>query len=324
MAHHLSTNLFGQAEMAYTGQVPWHGLGTPVEADASIDTWRQKAGLMFDYVQATPMVPGKDEPIIFKDYGGIYRSDNLKPMAILSKAYKLVQPVQMLEFFRSLVESEGFTIETVGALKEGRRIWAMAKTNFESDILGSDRYKANLLLITSCDGSLATTAKFVSTRVVCWNTQDIALHSACENGQAVKVRHSSIFNPDSVKSQMGLLGGVAFDALVDRMRRLTKVTVSDADAQRFLTSLLPKPTGEKPIEESAGFKTIMNLFGGAAKGSDLPGVDHTAYGLLNAVTEYVDHKARAHTKENRFLSAMYGPGATLKAATEDFLMDLAT
>jgi hypothetical protein len=35
---------------------------------------------------------------------------------------------------------------------------------------GGDRVKAYLLLATSCDGTLCTTAQFTSVRVVCNNT----------------------------------------------------------------------------------------------------------------------------------------------------------
>jgi hypothetical protein len=38
----------------------------------------------------------------------------------------------------------------------------------------------------------------------------------------------------------------------------------------------------------------------------------TAWGWLNAVTEYADHHIRAHSDENRTASALWGQGDTLK------------
>lgn len=156
----------------------------------------------------------------FPEHDVLYRSDNHRPLSIVGKNYKIVQPIEMIEFFRSLVEKEGFEIETVGALKEGRRIWALAKTNIENDVMGSDRLKGYLLLVTTCDGTLATTAKFTSVRVVCWNTQSIALH---DDGAQVKVRHNSIFDPSKVKESLGLVGSRAFDKFLGNMRGLAKV-----------------------------------------------------------------------------------------------------
>ncbi|WP_234265174.1 DUF932 domain-containing protein [Hydrogenophaga sp. NFH-34] len=322
MAHHLS--LFaGTAEMAYAGEKPWHGLGQEVTKGASLEQWLEQAHLQWKYNESVAQFTNgslHDYP----DYKVLYRSDNNRPLSVVSDRYKVVQPKDIVEFFRSLVEREGFEIETMGALKEGRRIWALARTNIENDVIGSDRLKAYVLLITSCDGSLATTAKFTSVRVVCWNTQAIALHDVGESGRAVKVRHNTVFNPDLVKDQMGLIGARAFDTFLGNMRALTKVKMSDNDAQGIVASILPvNPEGIDKTKESRAFRKIMDLFHGAGRGSSMEGVQGTAWGLLNAVTEYTDHHVRARSTENRFDSAMFGTGANLKASAESVLLELA-
>lgn len=50
----------------------------------------------------------------------------------------------------------------------------------------------------------------------------------------------------------------------------------------------------------------------------------TAWGLLNAVTEFVDHEKQARTPENRLDSAWFGPGATLKQRALDHALQLAS
>lgn len=321
MAHHLS--LFGnnQAEMAYAGERPWHGLGQQVNANASLEEWLDQAHMQWSYKESVAQFTNGSLHE-YPDFKVLYRSDNNQPLSVVSNRYKVVQPKQIVEFFRSLVEKEGFKIETLGSLKEGRRIWALANTNIENDVLGSDRLKAYLLLITSCDGSLATTAKFVSTRVVCWNTQAIALNH--ETGSAVKVRHNTVFNPQAVKEEMGLIGAKAFDHFLGNMRSLTKVTMTQDDAKGIVASLLPVSAGgEKDVSESKAFRKIMGLFNGEAKGAHLPGVGGTAWGLLNAVTEYTDHHVRSRSQENRFDSSMFGVGANMKEAAESTLLALA-
>ena len=99
-----------------------------------------------------------------------------------------VQPAEVLEFYRDLVSAGGFELETAGVLKGGKKLWALAKTGQETVLRGNDTVKAYLLLATSCDGTLCTTAQFTSVRVVCNNTLTLAHGSKAS--QLLRVRHS--------------------------------------------------------------------------------------------------------------------------------------
>ena len=66
------------------------------------------------------------------------------------------------------------------------------------------------------------------------------------------------------------------------------------------------------VVNSRGFQAIDALFNGQGKGANLDGVAGTAWGWLNAVTEYTDHHIRATSDENRTHSAWFGQGETLK------------
>jgi hypothetical protein len=57
----------------------------------------------------------------------------------------------------------------------------------------------------------------------------------------------------------------------------------------------------------------MGLFNGQGKGSNFETAHDTAWGWLNAVTEYVDHHSRTRSEENRTASALWGQGDALKA-----------
>ena len=58
----------------------------------------------------------------------------------------------------------------------------------------------------------------------------------------------------------------------------------------FLVNLLGDP--EVPLADQPnqkGLQQVYGLFTGAGKGSDLASASGTAWGLLNSVTEFVDH-----------------------------------
>ncbi|ONX63799.1 hypothetical protein A8F17_12360, partial [Burkholderia cenocepacia] len=69
-------------------------------------------------------------------------------------------------------------------------------------------------------------------------------------------------------------------------------------------------------------KAVGLLYGGHGKGSDLASASGTAWGLLNSVTEYVDHHRRARSDDHRIDAAWFGAGATLKQRAWDEAMKL--
>jgi phage/plasmid-like protein (TIGR03299 family) len=248
----------------------------------------------------------------FLDQKVLYRSDTLAPLSVVSKRYQVVQPRAVLEFYRDLVEVGGFELETAGVLKGGRKLWALAKTGQEAVLRGGDRVKSYLLLATACDGTLATTAQFTSVRVVCNNTLQIAIG---DSTGAVKVPHSTTFDPQAVKKALGV-GVTAFQDFMYRMRTLSERRVTAEEAERFARETLALLTYSEKAAEAAS-NAVLSLFHGKAIGSTLVSANDTAWGLLNAVTEYVDHRRRARSPSNRLDSAWFGQGATIKQRALD-------
>jgi len=64
-------------------------------------------------------------------------------------------------------------------------------------------------------------------------------------------------------------------------------------------------------------QSVHALFSGAGKGSDLAAASGAVWGLLNGVTEYVDHDRRARSQDYRLDRAWFGQGAQLKARALD-------
>ncbi len=239
----------------------------------------------------------------------LYRSDTLDALSVVSKRYKVVQPMDILEFYRDLTEQSGFELETAGVLKGGRKLWALAKTGHEARIKGNDRIKAYLLLATSCDGTLCTTAQFTSVRVVCNNTLQMATK---QSSGAIKVPHSTKFDPKQVKEALGI-GFSSWDAFTRDLKQLSQRSVSPFEAENYIRSVLNEPLLTDDLNTaSKAFQRISGLYQGKGMGSELSSANGTAWGLVNAVTEYVDHHRRARNQDNRLDSAWFGVGAQLK------------
>lgn len=300
--------------MAYVNATPWHGLGNHLSAKQPIEVWAQQSGISFD-IKETPVrfmteSAGSLGAIMsFPEQKVLFRSDTNMPLSVVSQRYKVVQPREILEFYRDLTEISGFELETAGILKGGRKIWALAKTGQSSTIKGNDTLNGYLLLATACDGTLATTAQFTSIRVVCNNTLAVAL----ANGSgAVKVPHSTSFDPQAVKKQLGVSVS-AWDAFMYRMKTLSERKVKSHEAMNYFLRVFTDPaTTATGLSNERAMKKVLALYDGEGKGSEFASSKGTAFGLLNSVTEYVDHERRARSTDHRLESAWFGQGAALK------------
>jgi len=308
--------------MAYVGQEPWHGLGNHLSPNQPLEVWQREAGMDWTVESAdVRYVAGSDNVgsiHAFPDQKVLYRSDTKAPLSVVSRRFNVVQPREVIEFYRDLVEADGYELETAGVLKEGRKLWALAKTGQSACLKGRDKVNGYLLLATGNDGSLATTAQFTSVRVVCNNTLAIALG---DGAGAVKVGHRSQFDPQAFKRQLGIAIS-SWDSFLVRMKALAECKVKDDTVEAFLKRVLTYPVnlqadGVPTAVNDRALKAVQELYAGRGKGSEMASASGTAWGLLNSITEYVDHHRRARSTDHRLDAAWFGAGATLKQKAWD-------
>jgi phage/plasmid-like protein (TIGR03299 family) len=264
---------------------------------------------------------GIDSIHTFPEQKVLYRSDTKAPLSVVSKRYQVVQPSEILEFYRDLTEAGGFELETAGVLKEGRKLWALAKTGQSVSLKGRDQVKGYLLLATACDGTLASTAQFTSVRVVCNNTLAIALG---DSSGAVKVGHRSQFDAQAVKSQLGIAIS-SWDAFMGRMKALASCKLTDSAADAYLKRVLTYPAANSEdlsAVSERSLKLVQELYTGKGMGAQLASSTGTAWGLLNSVTEFVDHRRRSRSQDHRRDTAWFGQGAALKQKAWDEALKL--
>jgi len=311
--------------MAYAGEVPWHQLGNQLPAKQPLEVWAEKAGMDWTICEApvrymTEQAGALGSIMSFEEQKVLYRSDTKAPLSVVSDRYQVVQPREVLEFYRDLTEVSGFELETAGVLKAGRKFWALARTGKEMTLKGNDVVKGYLLLATSCDGTLATTATPTTIRVVCNNTLSIALNGATS---AIKVPHRTSFDAMAVKKQLGIAVS-QWDGFMYRMKTLSERKVKSHEALNyFLKTLCQTDSPESPgLVNERAMKKVQALYEGHGRGAELMAAKGTAWGLLCSVTEFVDHERRARSAEYRLDSAWFGQGANLKQRALDHALQL--
>jgi len=305
----------------------WHKMGQVLTDGGNIDQWRVEAGL--DWT-------AKKVPVKFNvncavhsmdDKCVIYREDTNAALGIVSPKYKIVQPGEILEFFRELVELGNFKMETAGSLFGGTKIWAQAKTGDNFKLKGVDEIKPYLLLGTSMDGSLATVGHFTTTRVVCNNTLRMAIGDSGQKAQ-VRITHLSDFNADQVKAQLGLADD-SFQNFIEKATILANYKISRNDAIDFMAEQLKlEKDGDDEengaLSSSKELKQIIELFQGRAKGANLETSKGTAWGLVNAVTQFYDHEVGRRGDGSRaFDRGQFGDRAGFKVTIANRLLEAA-
>jgi hypothetical protein len=135
--------------------------------------------------------------------------------------------------------------------------------------------------------------------------------------KSVKIPHRSVVDFAAMKARLGLATD-EFRKTIEAARKLAALPLPDQAAQDFFTDLFVTELEASParIKEGkhTGFNKVLALFGGEGKGSQLISRAGTAWGAVNAVTEYVDQHAKAASSENRLANAWWGDGDAFKSA----------
>lgn len=242
----------------------------------------------------------------------VFREDNNDPLSIVSTGYKVVQPAQVLDFYSSLIDESGFKMRAAGSLLGGKRIWAMAETGESFSLPGGDDMEGFLFLATSCDGSMATTGFFTTLRAHCWNMLQRMILEAKERRMFIKVNHSKEFDAEEYRKDM-LLSQASWNDFTSGASALAERKVNDREAIEYLTKVLGEWDDTKTAAENItaqkdarNIAKVLQLFKGEGAGSNLKSADGTAWGLVNAVTEFMDHHRGARSADSRFNNAVLG------------------
>ena len=312
MAHEITIREDGSAEFAFLGERSeiWHSLGNKLTEGASIEDWIVEAGLAWEVFQSAVQYTSMEGQHIFDDKRVLFRSDTKEPMSIVGKDYKIVQPGEVMEFFRDLTQLHGMKLSAAGSLFGGKRFWATAEIGKSFEAVSKDHVNGFLLLVTSIDGTLATTAKLTSTRTVCNNTLTVALND--NSKRVVKKSHRVEWDATQVKMDMGLIDE-SWETFAASIKKLAEVEVSD----KFVTEYFQKkfymngvlaedqPTGR--IKEVA---TLLDRYKSGAGANYSMG---TAWGVVNAATDLFTHgNGRKRDLSHAFWQSHFGRAEKIK------------
>ena len=261
MAHNLAFTEEGTVRMAYNSSLqeePWHSSLThpqTFESGASIEQIAVAGGFNFR-VALFPNCRAdgsqiEDSHYIAIDDGTPEGGHITGPYVVAGeynaitqqyKHYTPVQPSQLLELAEVLQEKHGFQIITLGALHNCASLWVQCLGADTFTLPGCDEVKSSLLCTTSNQGYVANKVVACNTRVVCDNTQQIALGE----GDIIKHDHKTPFDLEALQVAIGL-GQEEFGIFKDAAAAMAKTALNEAGALEYFRMVFG---GKERVEDN--------------------------------------------------------------------------
>jgi len=306
MSHNVET-------MAYTNEVPWHGLGVHIAQAPSVKEMLKTAKLNWR-VDRVPLFTKDGDEV--PGFAALQRSSDKSVLDVVGSRYQPVQNEDAFEFFNEFVQAGKATMETAGSLQGGRYVWGLANLKQSFELKGGDKVKGYLLCACPHQQGKSMLYKFTSVRVVCNNTYTLALN---KGGAQWRMSHARKFNEEAITEAKDALG-IARDEMSEFEKTAKKLQSIKLKREKVIELLgLTFQPGEelKDMLAEGGLNKKMEMIMQAyemAPGAE-PG---NAWGALNAVTYWADHQA-SRTADKRLTNAWLGKTAVQK---ERVLADL--
>jgi phage/plasmid-like protein (TIGR03299 family) len=298
MAHQVET-------MAYAGEVPWHGLGTPVSNDLTPVQMMQKAGLDWKVQEVESFIEFNGKKMS-TGQKSLVRSTDGSILTNVGENWNPVQNEQAFEFFHEFVMKGDMEMHTAGSLKEGKMVWALAKVKESFDILGSDRIDSYLLFSNPHQYGKAIDVRFTPIRVVCNNTLSLSLDEKSVN--SVKMGHRVEFNPSTVKQALGI-ASEKMKTYKEMAQFLSGKRFNQDSYIEYLNTVFPR-TSDKRVKDKALTADTLSRNAKLAYDSleSQPGAEYgegSWWQAFNSVTFITDH-VQGRNADNRLYSSWFG------------------
>lgn len=328
MSHEITATdqLFSVREM------PWHGLGhvldgypTRAEAQKLVHPWEPVGEPLYRQI---PYINDKGEPDVrFESVPtiGNFRSDINDASGYLgpvSDTYVTVTNGELWDVAEAIqdVPQGDVLFETGGSLQGGKRVWILVRLA-EPLVIKGDPNGLSIpfyLLQNDHTGGGAFKGSATQIRPICANTIRQADVDSKTRGTEFTFRHSKNVAERIEQAKAALAGWRdSLDAYSAMAEELLAIRVDRAQETEFIERWIQAPPSamtsdrvKRNIEEARGaWREVYNS-------RTCEGITGTAWGLLQAASEYSEHIRRAQSQETRFRRAVLDRNSVLADAKE--------
>lgn len=312
-------------------QPAWHGLAAV--HDGYPESWeeaRQWAGLEWEPIEETIYrLQGIDDDGAPRyeaadGFNLIVRSDTKAVLSSQRDSYTLITHQEMGAIVDAVLGIHNVKYETAGVLAGGRQVWCLVYLDepeqIPGDITPTYPYFA---ILNSHDGTGACRALHTDVRIVCANTANAAEMQASRSGQVFSFQHSKNWK-DRIDEARETVFGVrkAHREWVELATHLMHIRVSETQREQFVQAFIPMPPDGLVSDRVKNNVTksqdaLRSLF----RSPTTEPVAHTAYGVVQAAVEYLDHVRWSQSWETKMRRQLLRP-EPLKAKALTIVKDV--
>lgn len=229
--------------------------------------------------------------------------------------YTPIQNEELAEILQALVDEYGAVFDTGGSLRGGREVFMSMKLPEAVMVGGHDAHNLNLVGMNAHDGTRSLYLVITMIRVVCANTQSMALqHFKSKH----KIRHVGNVKARIAEAREAL--GLSFKVAEDFQKEAEKLLMtpmSDEEFKSFCEVIWPQKEVKNTMHAMSKYHErgarLLKLFREAPTQENCR---NTRLAAANAFSEWTDHWVDIRTKQDQAVAradrALFGDGAELK------------
>lgn len=317
MAHEIEGN-----KAFFVTEPAWHGLGTILSTAPSIEeAWKlayPHTLFKLDIQAVMAIDDGSVHTMPLSHSKAIVRDDGVE-LNTVGADFELVQPYEVLDTFRPLLDSKLVELEAGGSLRDGRQMWALGKIKqAETEIVKGDSIKGYFLMFTGFDGTLRLGMTQTNVRVVCANTLAMAIGSKGERSE-YRFKHTKNIRQRIADARTTIKEGIErFHKNTEAYKVLAEKKWSDRTMQVYVRNVLLTDDEQQRVtdgEDLSGKKeaivqNVIELLDTQRGLEYVPAIRGTAWQAYNAVSEYVTHEY-GRTSDSRLNAQWFGESAKI-------------
>ena len=298
-------------------QMPWHEQGTVLPDYPG--TWteaRKLAGLDWDPITdpftpspaSTRTAPSTTSPST--GWKSIARSDTGAVLSLNKDSYTVIDHGEMGEIVEAVLTQPNVKWETAGVIDSGRAVWCLAFLDEPITLPGDDSLTLPYLAITNRhDGTAACALRATAVRIVCANTFRAAELEGERTGTTFSFIHKSSWRNRIDEARRAVTGArTEMQRYTELATELLGIPISAQQRELFITQFIPMPPDglitDRVARNVEQARSAVRLLFQSTTTEQVAG---TAYGLVQAAGEYLDHVRTARTWETRLNRTLMRP-----------------